>query len=326
MIQKTSKKPEKPWFQDQPFWEKGYGNMQVSTMGGSNHDVIELAAGLSPGTKVLDLGCGEGRNSLYLAGKGCQVTAVDLSESALKKLDYLAQKAGVDIKTIVADIREFKINEPYDLIMAHGVIDYLERDEWKKLLNQIKQMTAPGGYNAYTCMMFNEQYPTPQEFKAAKFKHCLKVNELGKFYNDWDKIRYEYYVKWDQHPGIPIHCHPLEKLLAKKPGEKNKRPVISFVPIGNKNLDQKTFDAIYMGMQETELLLLCGEPDVIDHYSAQGIQFGVGHDISFDGYHLALWFYGSSWIYVINKIVWGKSIAIRGKPIRVRFFSDNLLY
>lgn len=302
------------------FWEKGYRDMQVSTMGGPNHDIIELAAGLPEKARVLDLGCGEGRNALFLAQKGCQVTAVDLSESALKKLNYLAAKAGVQIKTIIADLRTIDIKEHYDVVMAHGVIDYLTKKDWQQLLTKVKNMTVPGGYNVYTCMIFNKEYPTLPEFQLAEFKHCLVANELGRFYDDWSKIRYEYYVKWDQHPGIPMHCHPLEKLLAKKPGGSSKQPVISNIPISDKNLAPEKFTGIYMGMPEEKLLVLCGKPDVINNYSAEGIQFGIGSNIVSHGYNTALWFYGLSWIYVINKVVWGKAIAIRGKPICVKFF------
>src|SRR5262245_52972785 len=45
--------------------------------------------------KVLDAGCGIGRNAIYLAEKGCQVHAVDISEIALNKLQAAALKGGV---------------------------------------------------------------------------------------------------------------------------------------------------------------------------------------------------------------------------------------
>src|SRR5438067_3315020 len=45
--------------------------------------------------KVLDAGCGIGRNSVYLAKKGCEVHAVDFSEAALSQLDKLAIQTGI---------------------------------------------------------------------------------------------------------------------------------------------------------------------------------------------------------------------------------------
>ena len=50
-----------------PFWEQGYRDMAVSTMGGPNHDIVEILPALRPGARVLDLGAGEGRNAFFLA-------------------------------------------------------------------------------------------------------------------------------------------------------------------------------------------------------------------------------------------------------------------
>lgn len=301
------------------WWEQGYKNMEVSTMGYPNHDIVELSVGLPKNAKILDLGCGEGRNSLFLASQGHNVTAVDRSEAGIRKLESLALEAGYTIKTVVADIRNFDIDTYYHVIMSHGVIDYLENNEWRRLLSKIKDMTLPGGYNAYTCMIFNDEYPALPEFTNSGFKFCLAQNELGEFYKDWGIVRYDYYVKWDQHPSIPIHCHPLEKIISRKPGSNIKKPIVEQVPINVSSFDATKFEKIYMGISTDELIKIYGNPDTIDSYSMDGIQFGVANDITLNNAPIAMWYYGMSWIYVLNNKVWGKSISLKAHPIRVKF-------
>lgn len=72
----------------------------------------EFLAGVAsqiPGNKVLCLAEGEGRNAVYLAGLGYDVTAVDASSVGLKKAQRLARERGVKISTIVSDLGEFEI-------------------------------------------------------------------------------------------------------------------------------------------------------------------------------------------------------------------------
>src|SRR5437879_3474546 len=68
---------------------------------------------LVPG-RVLDLGSGDGRNALVLAGKGFEVTAVDLAPAAIANLTRYAERAGLDSKLhgVVADIETFSIDGP----------------------------------------------------------------------------------------------------------------------------------------------------------------------------------------------------------------------
>ena len=180
-----------------PFWEKGYVDMTVSTMGGPNHDIVEMAGALRPGSRVLDLGCGEGRNTYFLAGLGHEVKAVDISAAGIGKLEKLATLAGLTIETEVADLNEFQIQGEWDVILAHGVIDYLENHVWRRLVGDIKAHTTAGGWNAYTCMLFTEQYPAPPEFLKAGFKHSVAPFELAELYADWEVVRHDRYVKWD---------------------------------------------------------------------------------------------------------------------------------
>ena len=300
------------------FWEKGYQDRDVSTMGGPNHDIVELAAALPVGAQVLDLGCGEGRNAFYLAGRGCRVTAVDRSAAGIDKLRALAQRTAVPLEAVVADIAEFPIEGAWDLVMAHGVIDYLDNAVWRRLLADVKAHTAPGGMNAYTCMLFTDEYPAGPEFTTAGFRHSLAQGELAAFYGDRSIVRHDRYVKWDQHPGIPLHCHPVDKVTARKPGGAGPAPRVEPVPIGDAMLPRVRFDAVEMGWTVEELMALCGPPAVVDGFTMDGPQLGVGPGFAVDGYHLELWYYGHAVMHVVNGRVWGRSLYTSA-PVRVHW-------
>jgi magnesium transporter len=65
------------------------------------------------------------------AGRGCRVTAVDRSAAGIGKLAALARRTNVPLEAVVADIAEFPIEGTWDLVMAHGVIDYLDNAVWR---------------------------------------------------------------------------------------------------------------------------------------------------------------------------------------------------
>ncbi len=78
-----------------------------------NDFLKECASQIPAQGKVLCLAEGEGRNAVFLAGRGYAVTAVDQSEEGLKKLNILAEKHGVKVETIVADLNDFQIIESH---------------------------------------------------------------------------------------------------------------------------------------------------------------------------------------------------------------------
>ena len=102
-----------------------------------NQLLVEEISGLKPG-RALDLGTGEGRNAVWLAEQGWQVTAVDFSRVALERGAAAAKRAGVDVEWVRADLTEYTPTaEAFDLVVIlylhlppaarHGVLDRANR-------------------------------------------------------------------------------------------------------------------------------------------------------------------------------------------------------
>jgi SAM-dependent methyltransferase len=103
---------------DQHAWDDRYRAKDLVWGSGPNAFLVEAVGGLSPG-KALDLACGQGRNAVWLATKGWEVTAVDWSEVGLAGARSLAAEAGVEVDWQLADLLTWSC-EPaaYDLVIV----------------------------------------------------------------------------------------------------------------------------------------------------------------------------------------------------------------
>lgn len=90
------------------FWDERYGTDEYA-YGVEPNDFLRAEAHRIPRGPVLCLAEGEGRNAVFLAGLGHQVTAVDLSIEGLRKAERLARRHGVTIETIQADLATFEL-------------------------------------------------------------------------------------------------------------------------------------------------------------------------------------------------------------------------
>jgi hypothetical protein len=89
------------------FWDSRYSTDEFVYGKEPNTFLREQAARLPPNAEVLCLAEGEGRNSTFLAGRGCRVTGVDASSAAMDKTRRLAEERGVSVTTVVADLAEY---------------------------------------------------------------------------------------------------------------------------------------------------------------------------------------------------------------------------
>lgn len=107
--------------------------------------LIEVASDMRPG-KALDLGCGEGQNSIWLAQRGWIVNAVDMSAAAIGEARDLATTSGVD-RTIafeIADISEWRPVSRYDLVFCTFALPARGMGR-SRMLEMAGAAVAPGG-------------------------------------------------------------------------------------------------------------------------------------------------------------------------------------
>jgi SAM-dependent methyltransferase len=129
------------------FWEGFYQDRDKVWSGNPNPLLVREAAGLAPGT-ALDLGCGEGGDAIWLARQGWRVTAVDVSEVALRRAAGHAAEAGVGeaVEWARHDLARSFPQVRFDLVSAqffHSPV--AEPGEWERVLRRAAEAVAPGG-------------------------------------------------------------------------------------------------------------------------------------------------------------------------------------
>jgi SAM-dependent methyltransferase len=125
------------------FWERHYSGTERIWSGRPNALLVETAATLTPG-RALDLGCGEGGDAVWLARHGWDVTAVDVSASALERTRRLAGSAGVRVTTQRHDLASSLPDGAYELVSAQyfqSPVDF-PRDA---VLRRVASAVVPGG-------------------------------------------------------------------------------------------------------------------------------------------------------------------------------------
>lgn len=128
------------------FWEQRYALRPQVWSGRVNQTLAELARGLVVGT-ALDLGCGEGGDAIWLARSGWQVTAVDISTTALERAGAAAEAARVPpgrIEWVAADLASWQPTKTYDLVSACFLQSPVSMPR-TEILRRAASAVAPGG-------------------------------------------------------------------------------------------------------------------------------------------------------------------------------------
>ncbi len=129
-------------------WESKYAAENRIWSGRVNQTVADIVAGLTPGT-ALDLGCGEGGDTLWLSSHGWQATGVDISPTAVSRGREQAENLGLDPASytfVAEDLATWSPETTYDLVTSSFLHSFEVEIPRADILRRATTFVAPGGH------------------------------------------------------------------------------------------------------------------------------------------------------------------------------------
>ena len=169
----------------------------------AHSEIVDAVNFIKP-CKTLDLGAGQGKNSLYLSALDFDITAVDINAKFLQNLADISIKEKLNLNIFKHDIAEANIKDSYDFIFSTDVFMYLNPTRIQSIICNIKKQTHSNGYNLIVSALNATKYGCP----LTPFPFTFMENELKEYYNDWKILKYK--------ENITSSPYPYAIILAQK--------------------------------------------------------------------------------------------------------------
>lgn len=200
-----------------------YNTAELSFGSEPSPELEKIIGAIASGGKALDIGAGDGRNSLYLAKNGLQVTAIDNSIIAMKKLNRFASHNGLrgKVLTICSDVRVVDYpHTEYDLAIAVTIFDHLPEDDIYPLFEKISGSLISDGYLFVRVHTIDDpgfrHDPANSSELAKMIKHYFRHDELKNLLEKEFRLNsYEETISVDNTHG-PRHYHGFASAIGQK--------------------------------------------------------------------------------------------------------------
>jgi len=135
------------------------------------------------GFKLLEIGSGEGRDSIFFARNGYQVTAFDSSGEGVRKSIAWADEEGLSIDFFQEDMNAHRVHTFYDVIFSSGALHYIPQDLREEVILNYKRFTTAGGVHAHIVPIHKPFIHTDPE--ADELEQAWRSGEILTYYHDW---------------------------------------------------------------------------------------------------------------------------------------------
>jgi SAM-dependent methyltransferase len=162
-------------------WDARYAEQEQLWSGQPNGALVAEVATMQPG-RVLDVGCGEGADAIWLAARGWEVTALDVSGVALARAAKHAEDAGVGVTWLHAGLLQADLDPPsYDLVSAQYFVlpKTAGRDAERTLLSAV----GDGGTLLAVHHVIDEEHARDSGFDPTAYVSVATIAEL--LDDDW---------------------------------------------------------------------------------------------------------------------------------------------
>lgn len=141
---------------DSEWWDKFYANKEKPVpffINGPDENLVSyMDSAFAKRGKVLDIGCGNGRNSIYLTKNGFEVEGIDFSKSSIEWARQNAAENAVNVNFINQSIFTFEAeSKSYDYIYDGGCIHHIKPHRRNQYLKKIHELLKDDGYYGLTC-------------------------------------------------------------------------------------------------------------------------------------------------------------------------------
>ena len=167
--------------------------------------------------EVLDYGCGLGNLAVAAARRGCRVTALDASHTAIDHLRRVAASESLPIRAAEADLRRHALEQDYDAVACIGLLMFFDCDTAFAQLEQLKSHVRPGGVAVVNVLVEGTTFM--DMFDPAH--HCLFArDELHRRFEGWEILGSEQ----QQFPAAGDKVKAFVTVIARKPRGRHVRP------------------------------------------------------------------------------------------------------
>jgi tellurite methyltransferase len=169
--------------------------------------------------KLLDIGCGEGKDAVFFARCGYDVSAFDISEAGLEKTKRLAEKARVHVRAFRANLWDYRVEEKYDVLFSSGVLHYMKPELRDEVMANYKSHITENGIAAFHVFVKKPFIsPPPEKEVKSIYSYHWKSGQLFTYFHDWYIEHCTEYVFDCNSSGVP-HRHAANRLFARNSKE-----------------------------------------------------------------------------------------------------------
>ncbi|WP_110954803.1 helix-turn-helix domain-containing protein [Anaerosinus massiliensis] len=163
--------------------------------------------------RLLDIGSGEGRDSIYFANYGFRVDSLEISKPGVEKIKQYSNIKKCNLNVIHANMIGYELSDSYDVIYSMGALQFIPLEQRRIHFEKYKKHTKAGGLNAHLVFVEKPFIKTAPDWERNEFFYTS--GDLANYYHDWEIVSCEEQII-DCNSSNIYHQHAVNSIIARK--------------------------------------------------------------------------------------------------------------